>query len=171
MLLKNISLNKKRRNNYVISKNHSMSNFQKLILIAISISLTIMLSCNSATVNPEKKVAIEIANESCSLISEITSSAIVGALGGTLDDNEQIDFVSGFWCECYTYYISKDLMEKFTIKELREIKNDNLKKIMVLSEIFKEHQQEIKNCIELTTNEKIKNYADFERKLNKKLKE
>lgn len=171
MLLRNISRNPKRRNNYAISKNQYMSNFQKLILIVISISLTIMLSCNSSSVNPEKKVAVEIANESCSFISEITSSAIVGALGGTVDDSEQIDFVSGFWCECYTYYISKDLMEKFTIKELREIKNDNIKKIMVLSEIFKDHQKDIKNCIALTTNEKIKNYADFERKLNRKLKE
>lgn len=143
---------------------------KKLLLLITSLALTIMLSCTTS-VNPKKKISVEIANESCSLISEITSSLIVESLGGTVDDSVDIDFVSGYWCECYTYYISNDLMEKFTISELRELRKDNIKKIMALTKIFKEHKEEIKNCIELTANEKIKNYIEFERKLNQILKE
>ena len=143
--------------------------------------ISVLWCCNSPSAKPEKKIAIEIANESCSFISEITSSFVVGAISGALNElsggnspdvnNENINMIPGYWCECYTYYVSKDLMEKFTMKELREIKNDNLKKIIVLSKLYQKHQDEIKNCIELTTNEQIKNYADFERKLNRKLQE
>jgi hypothetical protein len=41
---------------------------------------------------------------------------------------------------------------------------------MVLSKLFLAHKEEIKSCIEITTDEQIKNYAEFERKLNLKLK-
>jgi hypothetical protein len=78
--------------------------------------------------------------------------------------------IPGYWCECYTYYISKDLAEKFTVQELREIKRSKLKTLSVLSKLLPIHKDEILNCIAFTTDEKIKNYADFERKLNRKLK-
>lgn len=155
-----------------------MKNFRKLKFPIFTTIFILFFACSSS-VNPEKKIAIEIANESCSYISEISSSFIVGAVSGALNElggenssasnGENVNMIPDYWCECYTYYISKDLMEKFTIAELREIKDDNIKKIMVLSKLLLAHKEEIKSCIEITTDEKIKNYADFERKLNHKL--
>jgi len=152
----------------------------KFSILLIIINFIINISCNSSITNPEKRISNEIANESCSFISEITSSFVVGAISGAvneltnsnsnLDSDGSINLIPGYWCECYTYYISIDLMNQFTFEELREIKYDNLKKIMVLSKLLQLHKDEIKECIELTLQDKIRNYTDFERKLNRKLK-
>ncbi len=141
-------------------------------------SSLLILFFNSC-VNSKKRIAIEIAQESCQSISEITSGILEGAVGSSAtqllnnssshSNSETESNTSGYWCECYTYYISKDLAENFSINELREIKKDNIKKLMVLSKLFKDHQEEIKSCIATTTEEKIRNYYDFEKKLNRKL--
>lgn len=154
-------------------KKHLLTKTNYFILI-----IAFLCSCTSS-VNPKKKIAVEITQESCQTISEITSgiySGIVNTSVNQLLDINTSDIntgnageVPGYWCECYTFYVSKDLMENFTSDELREIKSDNIKKIMVLSKIFQAHQDEIKSCIDITTAEKIKSYADFERKFNRKL--
>lgn len=141
--------------------------------------IALLYSC-TPSVNSKKKIAIEITQESCKTISEISSgiySEIVNSsvnqllnINSSNINTGNVGGVPDSWCECYTYYVSKDLIENFTLNELRAIKRDKIKKIMVLSKLSQAHQDEIKNCIELVTAEKIKNYADFERKLNRKLK-
>ena len=115
----------------------------------------LFLSTCTDSLNPKKKMAVAITQESCQFISEI------------IGDSDNL--LPGYMCECFTYYVSKDLMENFTNAELREIKKDNVKKIMVLTKLYNAHQKEIGSCIQLTTEEIVKNYVDFERKLDKKL--
>jgi len=154
--------------------------FSSNYFYAITI-LILFNSCNPSSNNIKKKISIGIANDSCEFISEITSAFSIGAANGLLDEISEMDIpdiqnnganiIPGYWCECYTFYVSKDLEENFSMDELREIRKDNLKKIMTLSALFKKHQEEIKNCILSTTNEKFKTYSDFERKLKRKLKD
>lgn len=152
--------------------------------ISITFSFTMLFlaylcSC-STSVNPKKKISVEIANGSCDFVSSVTSTFLINAANSILEnstdskssniDNSNSNLVPGYCCECFTYYVSKDLMESYSIEELREIKKDNIKKVIVITKLFQAHQEEIKQCIVSTTNEKIKNYADFERKLDKRIK-
>lgn len=144
-----------------------------------SIFLLAFFCLNSSCTNSKKRISVEITQESCQSISEITSGILSDVVNSSVsqtlnnsssESNTSADNgKSGYWCECYTHYVSKDLMNNFSIEELREIKKDNVKKIIVLSKLFQAHQEEIKNCIETTTAEKINNYVDFERKFNRKL--
>lgn len=120
-----------------------------------SLSIILLLSACSDSINPKKRIAVDITQESCQFIGDI------------IGDSDNL--LPGYMCECFTYYVSKDLMENFTNAELREIKKDDIKKIMVLTKLYQTHQEEVANCIQLTTEEIVKNYADFERQLDKKL--
>ena len=141
--------------------------------------LLLFNSCGSSG-NPKKKMAVSITNEACGFLSEVISAFTIGAANGVLDEVADSDvpdieangvnLVPGYLCECCTYYISQDLAENFSMDDLRAIRADNVKKIWTLTQLAKAHQEEIKHCIETTTNEKFKSYADFERKLNRKLK-
>jgi len=160
--------------------NITVKSIFSIITLIWGLILLLNVSCNSNVINTEKRLSINIANESCSFISEISSSIAVELLSGAintltedkfvLNSDANTNLVPGYWCECYTYYISNELAVQFTIDELREIKNDNVKKIMVLSKLLQINIEEIKNCIQLTMQDKVKNYTDFERKLNRKLK-
>lgn len=152
------------------------------IAITLSIfifSATYLCSC-STPVNPKKKISVEIAKGSCDFVSSVTSTFLINAANSILEnntdskssniDNSNSNLVPGYCCECFTYYASKELMENYSFEELREIKKDNIKKVIVITKLFQAHQEEIKQCIVSTTNEKIKNYADFERKLDRRIK-
>ena len=148
-------------------------------LVVLTTTFSLLTGCGSSG-NPKKKIADEITHSSCEFASEITSAFFNVAVNATLNqltdgnvngvNTGNLGSIPGYWCECYTYYVSKDLVENFSMSELKEIRNDKFKRFLVLSKLFQAHQSEISECISTTTDLKIKNYADFERKLNRKLK-
>lgn len=147
--------------------------------ILLAVALYLVTGCGSSG-NPKKKIADEITHSSCEFASEITSAFFNGAVNAALNEltdgnvngvnTGSLGSIPGYWCECYTYYVSKDLVENFSMTELKEIRNDKFKRFLVLSKLFQAHQSEISECISTTTDLKVKDYADFERKLNRKLK-
>ena len=96
------------------------------------------------------------------LFSQATNGNISDINTGTLGK------IPEYWCDCYTYFVVKDLTEKFSYKEVLEIKNDKTKQIMVLQKIVEVHQEDLKLCIAESTNKIFENYDDFAKDLHKK---
>lgn len=147
------------------------------IVFLLLVSAVVFNSCGTSG-NSKKKMANEIAQNACESVSKFSGAVLGGAVSGILSgatrsytNTGSIGGLPTYWCECYTYYTAKELNENFSLEELKEIRRDNLKKTITLTKLFELHQTEITECITATTNMKIKNYADFERKLNRKLKD
>lgn len=123
-------------------------------------------------------LATRIGHETCDDISNITTGLVggfVNALFNQISDSnisnistDNLGKVPEYWCDCYTYFVVKDLSEKFTYKEIQAIKKDKTKQIMVLEKIVEVHQEDLKQCIAESTNKIFKSYDDFAKDLDKK---
>lgn len=149
---------------------------------SLLIFIFIVSSCTSSRKEREKqiqlKIADQIASESCNDISSI-STGVTGVLINTIfneiTDGNGANINTGTlgsipknWCNCYSYFVVTDLTEKFTYKELLEIKKDKIKRMMVLKKIVELHQEDLKQCIRDSTLNSLKGYDDFAKQLDKK---
>lgn len=150
---------------------------QSLIVLFAWLSI---LSCSQDRRGVKENFARRIAKENCQEISQLSKSVVGGILSGLssyLSEGRIQNIETGSlgqlpenWCDCYTYFVALDLSDKFTEKELMEINRDNVKKVMVLTKIVELRQDDMKRCIEETTNEIAKDYGRFAKELEEKFK-
>lgn len=156
-----------------------MYRIKTILFYSIILSLFLIQGCKSEK-QKQEEIAQKIAEESCQQISEISSGivgGIISGITGSLTDG-QIDNVNSgslgklpdHWCDCYTYFVTKDLSENFSEKELMEIQNDNIKKLMVLERILETRKEEMSQCIMQSIAEKANDYDSFAKELDKKFK-
>lgn len=140
--------------------------------------LLFVASCGPSQEQKKKAIATRIGRETCNDISNLSIGLVgglVNSLVKELSNGNISDINTGTlgqmpesWCNCYTYYVVKDLTEKFTYKELVEIKRDKAKQMMVLQKIVEVHGEDLKQCIADSTGAIFKSYTDFENDLQKK---
>lgn len=163
------------RENLNLSKQYLMNSASFLITVLI---LFVLTGCGPTEEQKKETLAKRIAHETCDDISSITTG-VVGSLidalfnqiteGNISDINTRsLGKVPEYWCDCYTYFVVKDLTEKFTFKEIQSIKKDKTKQILVLEKILEFHQADLKQCISESTNKIFKDYSAFEKELDKK---
>ena len=137
------------------------------------------ISCDLTPYNPKELIANRIASESCSVISNFTSSFFIEILRNSLNITNNDDFINNtdqktnfipeYCCECYTFYMSQDLATHFTLSELNELVDDRIKLTIALAKIFSKNKNSIAICIESITQKKFQDYEEFESSLDKKL--
>jgi len=149
-------------------------------------SLTSICSCllifgllNSCTSETEKKQHLvkSISNNMCDNISTKLSNGIdqVGTGDETIDALaitiiESLDVPLKDFCHCFTDIMNKELMSKFSYKELQELRKDKIKQMMVASKIIEQNniQVDIENCLQESLNKSGENYQNYQKTLDDK---
>mgnify|MGYP003575181620 CR=1 FL=1 len=142
--------------------------------------LALFLRCQNSPYTQSQILSYQIATESCEEVSQITSGLVGGVLSGLANmapgglvsglNTGSLGAVPEYWCDCFTYYAVLDLSENFTESELTEIREDKIKKFMVLQKLLENREEEIQSCIESGTQEIAEDYIQFARELDKKFK-
>lgn len=157
-------------------KEKNMSKYIFALTASLLILIIFFEACGPSDEQKRVTLSKRIGHETCDDIS-IISSNIVGSFiselfnqGGegniTNINTGDLGRIPEYWCDCYTYFVVSDLSEKFTYKELVEIKKDKAKQMMVLEKIVEVHQEDLEMCIVASTNKKFKNYDDFAKELD-----
>lgn len=146
----------------------------------VIVLMTTLCSCQQSPYSKSQILSYQIATESCEEVSQITSGLVGGAISGLASmatsglvsnlNTGNLGAVPEYWCDCFTYYAVLDLSENFTEEELAEIREDKIKKFMVLQKLIEIRQEEIQSCIETGTQEIAEDYIKFAKTLESKFK-
>ena len=158
--------------------NSSTLRFTKLTyrISAVSlISLFTLTNCGGNQKSKKENFARRIAKESCQDVSHFSNGVVSGIFNQLSGNNQGLNTgtlgeLPSNWCDCYTYFVSKDLSEKYSEKELMEINRDKAKKIMAIEKILEVRGEEMKDCLMNSTLKNVRNYTEFAKQLDEKYK-
>ena len=158
--------------------NSSTLRFTKLTyrISAVSlISLFTLTNCGGNQKSKKENFARRIAKESCQDVSHFSNGVVSGIFNQLSGNNQGLNTgtlgeLPSNWCDCYTYFVSKDLSEKYSEKELMEINRDKAKKIMAIEKILEVRGEEMKDCLLNSTLKNVRNYTEFAKQLDEKYK-
>jgi hypothetical protein len=139
---------------------------------------SLLLSCTSESEKKQHLVK-SIANTMCDNISTKLSNGVdqVGTGDETIDALaitiiQSLDVPLEDFCHCFTEIMNKELMSKFSYDELKELRKDKIKQLMVASKILEQRdvQADIENCLQITLNKTGEQYQDYQNTLDDKFK-
>lgn len=146
---------------------------KKIILLTFSLSIVLLLnSCKS-----EKQKKMEVANKiTLNICDELENLINKQSSELSLSNDIQLSIIkillesggkpSIKLCNCFATKLKLNLVESFSLSELKEMQNDNLKKVIVFDKMFqnKKTQNDLVICVKKVANE----YKEFGDKLNQK---
>jgi len=76
------------------------------------------------------------------------------------------------FCNCFTDVIGQELQSRFTYDELVELRKDKTKQFMVIKKIMetRDLKADMGNCNDSTSHSKVKDYQNYQQKLDEKFK-